>query len=60
MIYSIGVAAKMLGVSRESLRVWEKQGLIPKPQRILTKNLRRYSDADLEAVRKFLANRKID
>ena len=56
MGYSIGQAASLLGVSKESLRSWERQGLIPKPQRILT-NLRRYSDADIKAIREFLTNK---
>lgn len=56
MVYSIGEVAKMLSVSRESLRSWEKQGLITKPYRILT-NLRRYTDEDIEAIKKFLEKR---
>jgi len=56
MAYSIGVVTRMLGVSRESLRSWEKQGLIKKPDRILT-NLRRYTDADIKAIKEFLSKK---
>jgi DNA-binding transcriptional MerR regulator len=56
MAYSIGVVARMLGVSRESLRSWEKQGLIKKPDRILT-NLIRYTDADIKAIKEFLSKK---
>jgi DNA-binding transcriptional MerR regulator len=58
MIYSIGQVAKMLGVSRESLRSWERQGFIPKPMRILN-NLRRYTDADIEAIKEFLSQKNL-
>lgn len=56
MPYSIGEIAKMLGVSRESLRSWEKQGLIPKPHRRPT-NIREYTDEGIKAIKQFLERR---
>jgi DNA-binding transcriptional MerR regulator len=58
MVYSILEVAKRLGVSRESLRNWEKQGFIPKPHRRPT-NFREYTDADLEAIRTFLSQKNL-
>ena len=46
----IGEAAKRLGVSVATLRVWDRQGLL-KPTRTLGGH-RRYSVADLERVRR--------
>lgn len=57
MTYSIGEVAKMFRVSTQSLRCWEKQNLIPKPYRRPT-NFREYSDADIEAIREFLSQKK--
>jgi len=48
-VYTIGVAAKMLGVSVHLLRVYEKEGLI-----LTDKNVsghRMYSDLEIEKVR---------
>lgn len=56
MTYSIGEVAKMFRVSTESLRSWEKQGLIPKPYRRLT-NRRQYADDDIKAIREFLSQK---
>ncbi len=58
MNYSIGEVAKMLGVSRESLRSWETQGFITKPYRNLT-NLRRYTDTDVKAIKEFLSQKNL-
>ena len=46
-LYTIGIAAKLLGVCPATLRIWEKNGLI-KPKR-LGKN-RYYSKADLDQL----------
>jgi DNA-binding transcriptional MerR regulator len=43
-------AAQRLGVSSETIRRWERVGLIPPATRTVTGH-RVYSDADLEAVR---------
>ena len=53
MVYSIGEVAKMLRVSPEALRIWEKQGFIPKPQRRPT-GMREYTSNDIEAIRQYL------
>ena len=56
MAYTIGEVAKILEVSTQSLRSWEKQGLIPKTHRSPT--LRRlYRDIDIEAIKLFLGNK---
>ena len=57
MSYSIGEIAKMLRISRESLRNWEAQGLIPKPNRRPT-DIRSYSDEDIEAIKEMLSQKK--
>lgn len=56
MIYSIGEVAKMLDVSPQSLRTWEKQGFIPKPKRSPT-NHRRYGDEAIRAIEQFLSQK---
>ncbi len=49
-MYSIGEAAKLLGVSASTLRYYESQGLLPNVVR--TKGgIRQFSDDDLEACR---------
>jgi len=53
MTYSIGEVAKMLRVSTQSLRAWEKQRLIPEPQRRPT-NIREYTEGDIKTIREFL------
>jgi len=55
---SIGQVAKMLGISVQSLRNWEKQGIIPKPKRRPT-NHREYADADIEAIKEYLKKIKV-
>lgn len=55
--FTINEVAKMLRVSRESLRNWESQGVIPKPKRRPT-NQREYTDADIEAIKNYLNKRK--
>lgn len=56
MGYSIGRAAEILNVSVQSLRSWENQGLIPKPERRPT-GRREYSDEDIEAIKEYLNKR---
>ncbi len=56
MTYSIGTAAKILEVSSQSLRKWEKQGLIPKPHRRPT-DRREYTDDDIKAIKEYLNKR---
>ena len=56
MVYTIGEVAKMLEVSRESLRNWENQGFIPKCHRRPT-DRREYTDTNVEAIREFLSQK---
>jgi len=58
MAYSIGEVAKMVRVSTVSLRSWEKQRLIPKPNRRPT-NQREYTEQDILAIRNFLSQKNI-
>ena len=53
MTYSIGQVARMLELSTQSIRNWERQELIPKPSRSLT-NRRKYTEDDIEAIREYL------
>lgn len=48
-LYSIGTAARMLGVSVQTVRLYERSGLIV-PYKGET-NQRRYSDSDIERLR---------
>ena len=52
MTYSIGEVAKMFRISPQTLRNYEKLGLIPRSQRRPT-NRREYEDADIEAIKPF-------
>jgi len=56
MAYSIGEVAKILEVSPQSIRLWEKMGFIPSPRRTLT-NRRLYTDEDVSAIKRFLKRR---
>ena len=47
--YTIKVAAELCGMHEQSLRMYERRGLIA-PQRSAG-NIRRYSDADVEHIR---------
>ncbi len=47
--YSIKIAAAMCGMHEQSLRMYERRGLV-RPERTAG-NVRRYSDADVERVR---------
>jgi DNA-binding transcriptional MerR regulator len=58
MTYHIGEVAKMFDISTESLRSWEKQGLIPKPYRRPT-NRRQYTQEDIKAIREFLNQKNL-
>ncbi len=57
MAYKISEVAKMLRVSTDSLRRWERESLIPKPLRRPTEH-REYTDADIKAIKQFLEKRK--
>jgi MerR family transcriptional regulator/heat shock protein HspR len=47
--YTIKIAAELCGLHEQSLRMYERRGLVA-PQRS-PGNVRRYSDADIEQVR---------
>src|SRR5262245_27522236 len=47
--YTISVAAELCGMHEQSLRMYERRGLIA-PQRSAG-NIRRFSDADVERIR---------
>src|SRR5215831_5996166 len=48
-LYTISVAAELCGMHEQSLRMYERRGLIT-PQRSAG-NMRRFSDADVERIR---------
>jgi len=59
-VYTIGVVARLLGVCPETLRIWERKGLI-KPDR-LGKN-RFYSKCDLdnlEHIKDLIQNKRVN
>lgn len=51
--YSMGMAAKALGVSKETLYRWEKQGKIPPAKRVARNNQRVYTPEDILKIREF-------
>jgi predicted transcriptional regulator len=52
MGYSIGEVARMLEISTQSLRIWEKDSGFPNISRNLLSR-RRYTDSNIEAIRNF-------
>lgn len=46
-LYPIGIVAEILGVHPETLRVWDRQGLVTPSRR---RGFRCYSDADLQRL----------
>lgn len=55
MKYSVTVAARILGVSPDTLKRWEKEGKIPRPERTFGDH-RRYSADDIERIRQMASN----
>ncbi len=53
--YSIGDLSKIVNVSANTLRFWEKQKYIPIPSRMMSGKrwFRRYSEGDLELIKMF-------
>jgi hypothetical protein len=51
--YSMGKAAKELGISKETLYRWEKKGKIPKAKRVVRNNQRVYTPEDILKIREF-------
>ena len=52
MRFSIGQAAKELGVSKETLRRWEAAGKVPKAKRDPMSNYRYWTQQDVERLKK--------
>jgi excisionase family DNA binding protein len=48
--------AKILGVSKRTLKTWLQNGKVPEPQRNPKNNYRIWTLADVEAVRRILGN----
>ena len=57
-VMSTGTVAKHLGVSTSLLRHLEKIGAIPAAQRIAGLDRRIYSPAEVEELRRIIANRR--
>lgn len=55
----IGELARELGVSADTLRFYERSGLLPDPQRA-ENNYREYGAADLDRIRLMLDLRRLD
>ena len=47
-LYTIGIIAELLNVHRETIRAWERSGVIPSPKRRSGKRV--YSDNDLKRL----------
>jgi len=47
-LYSIGVVSELLGIHQETIRVWEKSGVVQPPQRRSGKRF--YSEIDLKRL----------
>lgn len=59
-IYTIGIAADLLGVCQATLRIWEKKGLI-KPKRIGKDRYFSKNDiSKLEHIKKILQKHKVN
>ncbi len=59
-LVGIGHAAAMFGVSRESIRNFEKRGILPPAARILPGDRRVWKIATLEAVRDRITTQRGD
>jgi len=49
--YTIGEAAKILGISPRTLKNYEKRGRIPEPMRNPSNNWRIYTEEDIEKLK---------
>ena len=52
-------AAELLGISRRTLQNWLKTGLIPEPQRNPLTQYRKWTEHDLNEVRRIISERNI-
>ena len=57
-LHTIGQVAAQLGVSDQTLRNWERQGLIPKVERRLLDSRRVYTDRDIKTIGEFIKRAK--
>jgi len=59
-VYTIGIAARLLGVCSATLRIWEKKGLI-KPKRLGKDRFYSRSDIDrLKKIKELIQDKKIN
>jgi DNA-binding transcriptional MerR regulator len=56
----IGELADHIGVSTDTIRFYEKSGLLPKPSRQRDNNYREYGEADAEHLRLLIDLRRLD
>jgi DNA-binding transcriptional MerR regulator len=51
--FSIGDAAKLIGISQKQIRNWEEKKYIPKPERVVSGNraYRRFTPSNVETMR---------
>lgn len=54
--FSIGETARRVGRSANTLRIWERQGLIPKPLRDSTQR-RLYTEEHIQAIQRVIDKR---
>lgn len=57
-LIGIGVLADQLGVAPSTVRLWERQGLIPAAPRIAGQHRRVYRAGDVDAIRRVLEERE--
>lgn len=56
---SIGQVAKRVGVSTETLRRWEAEGLIPPARREFINHWRVWTDEEIEMIEGFMKQRSV-
>ncbi len=56
-LIGIGVLANQLGVAPSTVRLWERQGLVPAALRIAGQGRRVYRSTDVDAIRRVLEER---
>lgn len=57
MNQTIGQVARRVGVSAETLRRWEAEGLIPSAKRQFIANWRVWTEQDVEAIERVVKDR---
>jgi DNA-binding transcriptional MerR regulator len=56
MTYRIGEVARMMRISTQSLRLWEKSETFPRVKRNLLAR-RSYTDEDIQAIKDFISKK---